>query len=43
MPIAVIRGATPIDDITELQAHLATLLRLENVGFESILQYGFRA
>lgn len=32
MPIAVIRGATPIDDITELQAHLATLLRLENVG-----------
>lgn len=27
-----IRGATPIKDEIELQAHLATLLRLENVG-----------
>ncbi|USE78276.1 SIR2 family protein [Cupriavidus gilardii] len=32
MPIVGIRGATPLIDGVELQAQLATLLRLENVG-----------
>ncbi|HEY9210727.1 MAG TPA: SIR2 family anti-phage-associated protein [Methylotenera sp.] len=32
MPITVIRGATSLSDIVELQAHLAALLRLENIG-----------
>jgi hypothetical protein len=32
MPICIIRGATPVNDTLELQAHLAALLRLENVG-----------
>jgi hypothetical protein len=32
MPIAIIRGATPVSDVVELQAHLAALLRLENIG-----------
>ncbi|MCA8455780.1 hypothetical protein LGN04_17790 [Burkholderia multivorans] len=32
MAIVGIRGATPLTDEVELQAQLATLLRLENVG-----------
>ena len=32
MPITAIRGATAVTDEIDLQAHLATLLRLENVG-----------
>ncbi|WP_064302114.1 SIR2 family anti-phage-associated protein [Pseudomonas putida] len=32
MPFAAIRGATALLDEMELQAHLASLLRLENVG-----------
>lgn len=32
MPFVGIRGAAPLKDEVELRAHLATLLRLENVG-----------
>lgn len=32
MPFAAIRGGTALADETELQAHLASLLRLENIG-----------
>ncbi|HEU4459740.1 MAG TPA: SIR2 family anti-phage-associated protein [Methylibium sp.] len=32
MPFVAVRGATPLQDEVELRAHLATLLRLENVG-----------
>ncbi|WP_063839848.1 SIR2 family anti-phage-associated protein [Burkholderia pseudomallei] len=32
MAITAVRGTNPISDEIELQAHLATLLRLENVG-----------
>jgi hypothetical protein len=32
MPFAAIRGGTALEDQTELEAHLASLLRLENVG-----------
>ncbi|QPH46124.1 SIR2 family protein [Pseudomonas fulva] len=32
MPFAAIRGGTALSDETELEAHLASLLRLENVG-----------
>lgn len=32
MPLAAIRGGTALEDQTELEAHLAALLRLENVG-----------
>ncbi|WP_261524034.1 SIR2 family anti-phage-associated protein [Burkholderia multivorans] len=32
MAIVAMRGATPVADETELRAHLASLLRLENVG-----------
>jgi len=32
MAIAAVRGTIPVSDEIELQAHLATLLRLENVG-----------
>ncbi|MCQ4266886.1 SIR2 family protein [Pseudomonas stutzeri] len=32
MPFVAIRGASPLTDELELQAHLASLLRLENVG-----------
>lgn len=32
MPFVAVRGATPLKDEVELRAHLATLLRLENVG-----------
>lgn len=32
MPITAIRGATPVTDEIDLQAHLAALLRLENIG-----------
>lgn len=32
MAIVAVRGATPLVDEIELQAHLASLLRLENVG-----------
>lgn len=32
MAVVAVRGATPLVDEIELQAHLASLLRLENVG-----------
>lgn len=32
MPFVAIRGSTPVKDEIELQAHLASLLRLENTG-----------
>jgi hypothetical protein len=32
MAVLAVRGATPVSDEIELQAYLATLLRLENVG-----------
>ena len=32
MPFAAIRGASALSDETELEAHLASLLRLENIG-----------
>lgn len=32
MPFIAVRGATKLEDELELRAHLATLLRLENVG-----------
>lgn len=32
MPFAAIRGGTALEDQTELEAHLASLLRLENIG-----------
>ncbi len=32
MPFAAIRGGTALADETELEAHLASLLRLENIG-----------
>ena len=32
MPFAAIRGGSALEDQTELEAHLASLLRLENVG-----------
>lgn len=32
MAISVIRGATVLNDVIELQAHLASILRLENIG-----------
>lgn len=32
MPFIAVRGATPLKDEVELRAHLAALLRLENVG-----------
>ena len=32
MPFAAIRGATALADEIQLEAHLASLLRLENIG-----------
>lgn len=32
MPFVAMRGAALLNDEVELQAHLASLLRLENVG-----------